>query len=91
MQNSTQSAYPGWLLNPSAPLSPASVGLPILVLLLTWNIISRLLGKFLQLDAPLVGVRWRFEPGIVSRHRFFRHGKDILDEGYRTVFRSSSY
>lgn len=38
-----------------------------------------------QSKVPLVGVRSKFEPGLISNFRFYRHAGAILTEGYTKV------
>ena len=40
---------------------------------------------FLQPKIPLVGVRSRFEAGMVSNYRFYKDAENILLEGYTKV------
>ena len=41
--------------------------------------------QFREPIVPLVGVRSKMEPSIVSNFRFYRHAETILVEGYQTV------
>lgn len=40
---------------------------------------------FFQSKVPLVGVRSRFEAGLVSNYRFYKDAETVLLEGYAKV------
>lgn len=40
---------------------------------------------FIQPKVPLVGVRSRFEAGMVSNYRFYKDAETVLLEGYAKV------
>jgi hypothetical protein len=53
----------------------------------SYYVISIILARNRGFKAPMVGFYSVFEPAFFARHRFFRHGAEVINEGYTQVRR----